>query len=213
MGGDMNALVSNGPVRPHWLSGDRFWYRNQTARGAEYILVDPQGKKKAPAFDHEAVARALSAAAGTQVGAYALDVTALTDQGPELGWAAALSCAIRRAPRARQRRRQQGPTETTCSRPTGGRRSSSGTTTSGSRDVATGRETQLTTDGVKDYGYATDNAGWTKSDRPVVLWSPDSKKIATFQMDERGVGDMYLVSTAVGHPRLEAWKYPCPRTR
>src|SRR6266704_2537038 len=28
------------------------------------------------------------------------------------------------------------------------------------RDVATGRETQLTTDGQKDFGYATDNAGW-----------------------------------------------------
>jgi len=39
---------------------------------------------------------------------------------------------------------------------------------------------------------------------------PDSKKIATFQQDERGVGDMYLVSTAVGHPTLQAWKYPLP---
>src|SRR5687768_15105415 len=28
------------------------------------------------------------------------------------------------------------------------------------RDVATGQEKQLTTDGVKDFGYATDNAGW-----------------------------------------------------
>ena len=44
------------------------------------------------------------------------------------------------------------------------------------RDVATGKETQLTTDGVKDFGYATDNAGWTTSDRPILLWSPDSKK-------------------------------------
>ena len=34
------------------------------------------------------------------------------------------------------------------------------------RDLATGAETQLTTDGVKDYGYATDNAGWKSSDRP-----------------------------------------------
>ena len=51
------------------------------------------------------------------------------------------------------------------------------------RDVATGKETQLTKDGVKDFGYATDNAGWTKSDRPVLVWSPDSKKIATFQHD------------------------------
>ena len=29
-------------------------------------------------------------------------------------------------------------------------------------------------------------------------------------MDERGTGDMYLVSTNVGHPKLEAWKYPLP---
>lgn len=78
------------------------------------------------------------------------------------------------------------------------------------RDVATGAETPLTTDGEKDFGYATDNAGWTKSDRPVVVWSPDSKKIATFQHDGREVGEMYLVSTNVGHPRLEAWKYPLP---
>jgi hypothetical protein len=63
---------------------------------------------------------------------------------------------------------------------------------------------------VKDFGYATDNAGWAKSDRPVVLWSPDSKRVATFQQDQRGVGEMYLVETKVGHPTLQAWKYPLP---
>jgi dipeptidyl-peptidase 4 len=78
------------------------------------------------------------------------------------------------------------------------------------RDVATGRETQLTTDGQKDFGYATDNAGWIKSDRPVLIWSPDSRKIATFQQDDRPVGEMYLVNTKVGHPELSAWKYPLP---
>ncbi|HET7618313.1 MAG TPA: DPP IV N-terminal domain-containing protein [Vicinamibacterales bacterium] len=78
------------------------------------------------------------------------------------------------------------------------------------RDVATGKETQLTRDGVENYGYATDNAGWTKSDRAIVLWSPDSKKIATFQQDQRKTGDMYLVRTEEGHPKLEAWKYPLP---
>ena len=78
------------------------------------------------------------------------------------------------------------------------------------RDVATERERALTTDGVKDFGYATDNAGWVRSARPVVVWSPDSKKIATFQQDQRGVGEMYLVETAVGHPTLTAWKYPLP---
>jgi dipeptidyl aminopeptidase/acylaminoacyl peptidase len=78
------------------------------------------------------------------------------------------------------------------------------------RDIATGKETPITTDGVKDFGYATDNAGWTRSDRPIVLWSPDSKKIATFQQDQRNVGEMYLVDTRVGHPKLQAWKYPLP---
>ena len=78
------------------------------------------------------------------------------------------------------------------------------------RDVASGRETPLTTDGIKDYGYATDNAGWVHSDRPILLWSPDSKKLATFQQDQRKVGDMFLVRTRVGHPELMAWKYPLP---
>ena len=78
------------------------------------------------------------------------------------------------------------------------------------RDVNTGLETQLTTDGVENYGYATDNAGWRKSDRAIVLWSPDSKKIATFQQDQRHVSNMYLVETKVGEPNLQQWKYPLP---
>jgi dipeptidyl aminopeptidase/acylaminoacyl peptidase len=81
------------------------------------------------------------------------------------------------------------------------------------RDIATKKETQLTTDGVKDYGYATDNAGWTHSDRAILLWSPDSKRIATFQQDQRHVSDMYLVSTNVGAPKLSAWKYPLPQDK
>ena len=72
------------------------------------------------------------------------------------------------------------------------------------------KEIQLTVDGVENFGYATDNAGWTHSDRAILRWSPDSKKIATFQQDQRGVTDMYLVTTNVGAPKLEKWKYPLP---
>ncbi len=63
---------------------------------------------------------------------------------------------------------------------------------------------------MKDFGCATDNAGWAKSDRPIVSWSPDSKKVATFQQDQRKSGEMYLVSTKAGHPEMQAWKYPLP---
>jgi dipeptidyl-peptidase-4 len=78
------------------------------------------------------------------------------------------------------------------------------------KDVKTGNMIQLTTDGIKYFGYATDNAGWKKTDNPILKWSPDSKKIATFKQDERLAGDMYLVTTNVGHPKLESWKYPLP---
>ena len=71
-------------------------------------------------------------------------------------------------------------------------------------------ERPLTTDGVETSATRPITpAGWP-SDRPIVLWSPDSRKIATFQHDGRGVGDMYLVETKAGHPMLEAWKYPLP---
>ena len=75
------------------------------------------------------------------------------------------------------------------------------------REASSGKETQLTTDGVKDFGYATDNTGWQHTDHPIVLWSPDSRRIATFQQDQRGVGEMYLIKTQPGHPQLERWKY------
>jgi dipeptidyl aminopeptidase/acylaminoacyl peptidase len=88
------------------------------------------------------------------------------------------------------------------------------------KETAGGAETQLTTDGVKDFGYATNNAGWTGGPTAVGVWSPDGKRFATQQQDERGVGQMYLVSTPVGtfsangrdggHPVLRAWAYPLP---
>lgn len=78
------------------------------------------------------------------------------------------------------------------------------------RNLETGEEKQLTTDGEENFGYATDNAGWRKSDKPIVLWSPDSKKLATFKQDQRHISDMYLVETKVGAPKLQKWKYPLP---
>lgn len=76
------------------------------------------------------------------------------------------------------------------------------------RDIPTNAETPLTMDGVEDYGYATDNAGWTHSDRAIALWSPDSKLVATFQQDQRKTGKMYTTTTNIGHSKLDTWKYP-----
>lgn len=76
------------------------------------------------------------------------------------------------------------------------------------REIATGRETQLTQDGIEHYGYATDNAGWVHSDKAILVWSPNSDKIATFRHDGRQVNTMTMVGTNVGAPEAPQWRYP-----
>lgn len=78
------------------------------------------------------------------------------------------------------------------------------------RNTADNSLMQLTFDGEENYGYGTNNAGWLRDDGPVLLWSPDSTKIATFRHDGRNVGDMALFDTRVGHPEIDVWKYPLP---
>jgi dipeptidyl aminopeptidase/acylaminoacyl peptidase/cation transport regulator ChaB len=57
--------VARAAVRPQWLEGDRFWYRNDLAGGRrEFVLVDPSVPSKRPAFDHKKLAASLSKALG-----------------------------------------------------------------------------------------------------------------------------------------------------
>ena len=58
------SLVDRDSVRPHWLPGDRFWYRILTARGSEFIFVDPAKRTRMAAFDQQKLASALSTVSG-----------------------------------------------------------------------------------------------------------------------------------------------------
>ena len=225
MGYNTNPLVFRAGVRPSWQGDERFWYRVTTPEGSEFVMVDAATGAKSPAFDHAKLAAALSSAAGATFDAQRLP---FTDFEFSSDAKSILFTAQRRRWKCDVIAYQCSPDSTPQlpgQRPAfGGRGSAPPEILSPDkkrvafirdynlwmREVATGKETQLTTDGVKDFGYATDNAGWTHSDRPVLVWSPDSKKIASFQQDQRGVGDMYLVDTRVGHPQLQAWKYPLP---
>src|SRR5258706_11004731 len=209
MGYNTTPLVLHSGGRVTWLADDRFWYRTTTADGTEFVLVDAARGASKPAFDHAKLASALSAAAKGKYNASHLPFMdfEFRDGGHSIAF------------NIRERSWICEPEASRCvPDPTRNQVFSPDKKNSvfirdfnlWMRDADTGSETQLTSDGVKDFGYATDNAGWANSDRPVVLWSPDSKKIATFQQDQRGVGEMYLVSTKVGHPELRAWKYPLP---
>ena len=206
-----DPLVHGGGVSPEWLADGRFWYRNRIEGGTEFVMVDADERLRARAFDHERVAGALSAALAEPVDALDLPVETLTFEDEPLALMTVedrrLVCHLtafrcRPAPEPSDRAEVVSP---------------DGRLVAfivdhdlWVRDLVTGVEMRLTTDGVEDFGYATNNAGWVRSGRPVLKWSPDSRKIATFQHDARGVGMMYLVSTTVGHGELDAWRYPLP---
>ncbi|MDE3198000.1 MAG: DPP IV N-terminal domain-containing protein [Acidobacteriota bacterium] len=225
---NVTPLVYGADIRPNWIGGsDRFWYRATRENGVEFILVDPAKATRTPAFDHARLAAALSAAANEKYEAGKLpfqsitfsdDLAAVSFNAAGKSWKCTLSdyrCTAG-APSANGNGGGRGHGGRGALGRSNPAQSPDKTKTAFIRDYnlwirdSAGKETQLTTDGVKDFGYATDNAGWQRSDRAIVLWSPDSRKIATFQQDERKVGDMYLVNTQVGHPKLEAWKYPLP---
>ncbi|PLW89068.1 S9 family peptidase [Mucilaginibacter sp.] len=220
-------LVYRAGVTANWLPNGKFWYKVNTADGPEFVLVDPAKKTRNKAFDASKLAGALSSATGKtyngdklpfdRIG-YSADGRYVTFTADGKKWmydekttqvsADTTANATGRAERLSGRAARGGGNEVLS--PDGRKAVFIKDYNLWVRDVATNATTQLTTDGVKDYGYATDNAGWTHSDRPIVSWSPDSKKVATFQQDQRKSSDMYLVTTNVGKPTLKVWKYPLP---
>ena len=212
-------LVDHVVRSAQFLDHDRFWYVETTAGNNAVMLGDAAKGTRREAFDAARMATALQAAgAKVHAGKYVPDAFNLSDEDKTARISVqehTYKCNLTTYTCATELPGSTGLTR-------GGRRSAPMAVLSPDgkkaafirdwnlwvRDTATNAETQLTTDGVKDFGYATDNAGWTHSDRAVVLWSPDSRKIATFQQDQRLTGEMYTVTTNVGHPKLEAWKYP-----
>src|SRR5262249_46029842 len=161
-----------------------------TPEGAEFILCDPAKGTRTPAFDHVKLAAALGAANGQKVDAKNLPFQTI-DFTPD-----GQSVIVQSAGRYRcdlvgtKGTAEAGDSGAAGRGGRGGRggvaggrggfggtdvRSPDNKKTAFIRDnniwvrnLETNRETQLTTDGVKDFAYATDNAGWTKSDRPVL---------------------------------------------
>src|SRR6185437_8447132 len=126
-----NSLVFGTSVRPTWLAGDRFWFRDVTPSGTELILVDP-AKGTRTRCDSDPVACGIPATAAAQ--------------GGRGGFAG-------RGGRGGRGGANQRPPEALS--PDGTKAAFIRDWNLWMRDVPTGREIQLTHDGVKDFGYAT----------------------------------------------------------
>jgi dipeptidyl aminopeptidase/acylaminoacyl peptidase len=223
LGYNINDLVVNEVSGTFWRNGKLCYVASKGAQ-KEYVSFDPVAKAKKALFDHVALAQVLSKETGKSQDANSLNLQMLNyPEGADFmtffadgqSWQYNVKENVlkargeRRAGQSMGRGRMGGGAPESLS-PDGKKAVFIKDWNLWVKDVASKQETQLTFDGIKDYGYATDNAGWKTSERAIVRWSPDSKKIATFQQDQRHLKDMYLVTTNVGSPTLKAWKYPLP---
>ena len=208
------SLMSGTASQVTWLPDGRFWYRATVPDGATFMLVDPKKKTRGPAFDHAALAGALSAATGRTLPATRLPIAGfqLAADGATVTLALGRDrwrCDLAGKVCTAAGTRPEVPREA---------RLSPDSTTAvlirdhnlWARNLESGTETQLTTDGIADFGYGTNNAGWVHGDDPILTWSKDGRRLATFQHDGRGVREMVLAGTNPGAPTLERWKYPLP---
>jgi dipeptidyl aminopeptidase/acylaminoacyl peptidase len=75
--GQLQGVAINIAEPAHAIPGtSRFWYRKSVQGGAEFVVVDGEARNKRPAFDHEKLAAALSAATGEKYMPVSLPFTA-----------------------------------------------------------------------------------------------------------------------------------------
>ncbi len=195
----LRPLVCNPMLRPHWLGDtDRFWYRRESPSGFSFVIVDAATGEKSPAFDHARLAEAASldpARLALQDLRIEADGTAhFTASGKPWTW----SNSNGLAPGSAAAPDRPGDTRSPDGKLAAFRRGND----LWLRDIATGAERPLTTDGAPHYAYAKSPdmnlTTITLARRgivlpAVVLWSPDSRRLFTSRLDERRVLPLPLV--------------------
>lgn len=219
----LRKLITSPNVTPSWSGGTgRFFFRDGTPEGWQWLLVDPVARTKALAFDHERLAKALSATLESELdpNELALDGFELTD--------GTLRCT------ALSMIRVEVALDTYAVEVLGLRALHESFSPDGRwavfvrdhnlviRDTRDDSERQLTTDGEKGFAYAgmndmvsamvmQENLGITLP--PTLVWSPDSTRFFTHQLDQRKVGLMHLVRSSPtdgGRPRPLTYHYALP---
>lgn len=220
-----DRLTSSDQVDPQWLKdGNRFWYRNKTSTGPEFVLVDPVAGTRGLLFDNARMARAMTLASdtafdGNKLPFQTFKFTKDGDNEGEIEFNAARKrfvCDI---------------AAYTCT---------AGDTLPSSvpfvkspdrkleafvsrnnlwvRNAETKKDSvQLTTDGVDYYSYGLTMPRPSQLQRPHPLpqrpqlrWSPDSKKIAVMRADERNVLQMPYISYTPQRPKAYSQPYALP---
>jgi dipeptidyl-peptidase-4 len=214
-------LVLNERVTPNWLDkGSRFWYKRDLRDGKLFLLVDPALNAVMPAFDHAKVAAALAAATGEAVSASNLPFdtfgfekgeTRIKFEAAKAVWIFDLKTGNLVKTEKTEERKDEAPS------PDGKWTAFLRGYDLWLREAAGGAETQLSRDGIEGYAYGSSSPGLQEQveagDKPAprsieVLWSPDSKRILTWRIDERGAQRHHLLQfVPPGGQRAKLFSY------
>ena len=198
--------VYKSQVTPHWFAGDtKFWYRNDLPGGAkEFIVVDAESGNRAPAFDSERLAMALSKSAGGeyQAGHLPFSEIQFSDDGRTVRFAmtnhtwqcdlSSYQCTITTNAMEVLPARDKGqkPDENS-EQAEPGRRSPDSRWTAIVKDdnvyvhsEKDGQELQLSRDGA------------TNNDYQLLEWAPDSQSLIGWRVEPADIGDVYLVQSS-----------------
>jgi dipeptidyl aminopeptidase/acylaminoacyl peptidase len=204
-------MVRNIFVVPQWIGKtDTFWYRRQTADGHEFVVVDASTGKKEPAFDHKAMADALTSLGVKEVKSAALpfDAIEFTEDRSAITFAVesnSYSCTL--TPFSCKKQPEINTPDGLIVSPDGSR----GVFARGGnlwlRDMDSGAERPLTSDGEEHHGYGIYYGNWKASYIPnkragkplppmETEWSPGSSRVLVTKLDERHVEPYPFIETA-----------------
>ena len=79
LGQNLQGLVTNADVSPNWIGNkDDFWYRRDAEIGGEYVIIDAKTGIRKPAFDHGRLAQTIFKLTGEDVNPDRLQVTGMS---------------------------------------------------------------------------------------------------------------------------------------
>jgi dipeptidyl-peptidase-4 len=240
---EIRNLADDGQVDPHWIDqSDRFWYVKDGPDGKSFMVVDAAQGTRSEAFDHQRLAQALSRVNGTTYSARELPFSSIRLAANSVSFTvaqAAYSCDLSAYACSKVAKpiedeesenrigppRQPDPSELPpTERPSPDRKLLAFVRDHNMwvRVVATGEDIQLSHDGEHFYDYATPlpspalMVGQGTEDvvqSPAVFWSPDSRRLATYVMDQRNFPRLTITQSAPPdqfRPKYFSYAYPLP---
>ena len=193
------SLVCNVTIIPHWIDHSNFfWYERELTSGKEFRLVDAREKTNYIAFDHGSLAKTLGDASGQSVDELDLPITKLEfSLSPLLLTFSAFGKRWIFNEEQQTCQQIEFYAEDWLMSPDGKKAAFVIDNNIWLHDVKTGEQKPLTHDGVSLYGYASAPTAWWGSkittDSTEALWSPDSKRLFTLQVDTRLVNNFSVI--------------------